>query len=356
MAGCSAGYYWQAAAGQMRIVNGREPVDSLLAQPDLSPELRARLLLSQDVLLFAHEELKLPDNGSYKSYYDTGHPYIVWNVFAAPEFALQSQTWCFPVAGCVSYRGYFDPDKANNYAAKLAAKGNDVYVGGVAAYSTLGRFKDPLLNTMLPLTDSHFIGLLFHELAHQRLYIKGDSAFNEGFASAVEQLGIERWQAIHHLSVGSDDSQIIILQQQQVMELFAAAQLKLEELYASDMPVQEKRTAKAAILTALSDEYFQLATQWQSAGWLTRPYEGLILQGLNNASLGAIATYTDYVPAFRALYQDCAESLECFYTMSEQLGALDADAREAELQGLLTRSASLWQSKPFATGAFAGEE
>jgi predicted aminopeptidase len=343
LAGCSAGYYWQAASGQMRIVNGREPVDALLVEPELPPELRARLLLSQDVLQFAHQELKLPDNGSYTSYYDAERPYIVWNVFAAPEFSLQSQTWCFLVAGCVSYRGYFDPDKANNYAAKLAADGNDIYVGGITAYSTLGRFKDPLLNTMLPLTDSHFIGLLFHELAHQRLYIKGDSAFSEGFASAVEQIGMARWRAINHLPADLDDSHVIVLQRQQVMELFASARLKLEILYASDMPAHEKRPAKAAILTMLGDEYFQLVSQWQSAGWQARPYEGLILQGLNNASLGAIATYTDYVPAFRTLYHDCAESIECFYAKSEHLGALDADNREAELRRLLTDSTAAGQ-------------
>jgi predicted aminopeptidase len=339
LAGCSAGYYWQAASGQMQMVKGREPVEKLLAQPDLPPKLEDRLALSQAVLQFAHQELKLPDNGSYTSYYDTGNPYIVWNVFAAPEFSLQPQTWCFMVAGCVSYRGYFDPDKANNYAAKLAADGSDVYVGGVAAYSTLGRFKDPLLNTMLGLSDSEFIGLLFHELAHQLLYIKDDSAFNEGFATAVEQIGVARWRNEHYLPIDPADSQMRALQRQQVSELFAETRQRLEALYTEDIADKQKRPAKAAILTALGDAYFELVAQWQTAGWQSRPYEMLILQGLNNASLGALATYADYVPAFRQVYLNCAESLECFYAQSEQLGALDADEREAALQSLLLSSA-----------------
>jgi predicted aminopeptidase len=340
LTGCSAGYYWQAAAGQLRVVNNREPVDKLLAEPDLSAQLKQRLLLSQAVLQFAHQELKLPDNGSYTSYYDTGHPYIVWNVFAAPEFSLQPQSWCFLVAGCVTYRGYFDPDKANNYAAKLATDGSDVYVGGVAAYSTLGRFEDPLLNTMLPLTDSEFIGLLVHELAHQLLYIKDDSAFNEGFATAVEQLGVARWRAEHDLPMDPADSQTMALQRQQVSELFAETRSRLASLYVEDIPDKQKRPVKAAVLTSLGDAYFELVAQWQAAGWQSRPYEVLILQGLNNASLGALATYADYVPAFRQIYLGCAESLECFYTQSKQLGDLDTKERDEALQSLLADAAA----------------
>jgi predicted aminopeptidase len=343
LAGCSASYYWQATKGQMRVVNGREPVDKLLAQPDLSAELKERLLLSQVALQFAHQELKLPDNGSYTSYYDTEHPYIVWNVFAAPEFSLEPRTWCFLVAGCVAYRGYFDPDKAHNYAAKLAADGSDVYVGGVAAYSTLGRFKDPLLNTMLPLADSEFIGLLFHELAHQLLYIKDDSAFNEGFATAVEQIGLARWRQDHYLPLDSADSPSMTLQRQQVSKLFAETRDRLEALYAEDIPAKQKRPAKAAILTALGDAYFELVAKWSAAGWQSRPYEALILQGVNNASLGAIATYADFVPAFMRAYLSCAESLECFYAQSRELGALDADERAVAMQNLLLGSAGVGQ-------------
>lgn len=334
LAGCSAGYYWQAAVGQMRLVGGRQPVDELLAQSDLSPTLRERLILSQEALSFAHQELKLPDNGSYTTYYDTGHSYIVWNVFAAPEFSLQPQTWCFPIAGCIAYRGYFNPDKANKYAAKLATKSNDVYVGGITAYSTLGRFKDPVLNTMVSMPSLEFTGLLFHELAHQRLYIKDDSAFNEGFASVVEQIGVARWRGHRGLPADSIKTQAFVLQRQQVMELFAATRVQLEALYLRDVPDIDKRPAKAAILTALGDAYFHLLAQWQDAGWRARPYEALMLQGINNASLGAIATYTNYVPAFQALYHECNESLDCFYRHCEQLGALDVAPREAALRTL----------------------
>lgn len=343
LGGCSAGYYWQAAEGQLRVVNGREPIDELLARPEVPPDLRARLRLSQAAVKFAHEELLLPDNGSYASYYDSRQPYIVWNVFAAPEFSLEARDWCFPVAGCVSYRGYFDEGKANKYAAKLAARGDDVYVGGVMAYSTLGRFKDPVLNTMLPMSEQAFAGLLFHELAHQRLYVKDDTAFNEGFASSVEQIGLQRWRAAGyypgHNEADHSNSALGVetreYQRQQVMALLAQTRTQLEGLYAEGLSDREMRPAKAAILTVAGDAYLRLVAEWRAAGLRERPYETMILRGLNNASLSAVAAYEDYVPAFMRLYRDCDESLTCFYAQAEELAELEQEARAAALEKLL---------------------
>jgi predicted aminopeptidase len=339
LGGCSTGYYWQAATGQLRLVNGREPIDELLDQPDIAPELRARLVLSQVAVKFAHEELLLPDNGSYASYYDSKQPYIVWNVFAAPEFSLEPRSWCFLVAGCVTYRGYFDVGKADKYAAKLAARGNDVYVGGVRAYSTLGRFKDPVLNTMLPMSERAFAGLLFHELAHQRLYVKDDTAFNEGFAGSVEQIGLQRWQVAGHDegAVPSDSRGVEMreYQRQQVMVLLGQTRTQLESLYAGELPEREIRPAKAAILTVAGDAYLRLVADWRAAGLQERPYETMILRGLNNASLSAVAVYEDYVPAFMRLYRDCTETLSCFYAKAEELAEREPEARSAALERLL---------------------
>jgi predicted aminopeptidase len=333
--GCSISYYWQASRGQMSIVRGREPVTELLQEPELDPVLRSRLELSQQVLRFAHDQLLLPDNGSYTTYFDTGHPYVVWNVFAAPEFSLQARTWCFPVAGCIAYRGYFNETRARSYADNLSARGDDVLVGGVSAYSTLGRFKDPILNTMLNSDDADFIGLLFHELAHQLLYVQDDSAFNEGFASAVEYEGLRRWQRARGL--GSDiaaqanDSR----QRQDVMALLENARAQLKSLYMSAADDADKRVRKQEIYAELSVAYERMATAWKSDGLVRRPYGSLFKRGLNNASLGAIGTYADYVPAFDRLLDMCGGELVCFYDNARSLGRLSPDSRRLYIERLI---------------------
>jgi predicted aminopeptidase len=332
LAGCSVGYYWQAARGQMRIVNGREDIDVLLEDASVQPELRARLELSAAALDFAHGELELPDNGSYRSYYDTGSDYVVWNVFAAPEFSLEPLNWCFPVAGCVSYRGYFAADKARKYADKLAAKGNDIYVAGVPAYSTLGRFEDPVLNTMLEMSDEQFAGLLFHELAHQRLYAQDDTAFNEGFAAAVEQIGLTRWRPAADIAAEDKYRQ----QLETVVELLKETRERLDSLYVENQVAAEMRAAKAAIISAATNEYRLLVVEWQLAGLGYRPYEHMMKHGLNNASLSALATYANYLPAFMAIYSDCQKVMSCFYGRAEELAGLDSAERREQLAALMS--------------------
>src|SRR5688572_22417199 len=195
LSGCGTMYLVQAARGQMQLMNERRPIPQVVADPDTSETLRAKLMEVGAARDFASEVLGLPENGSYRSYADLGRSYVVWNVVATPEFSVEPKRWCFPVAGCVAYRGYFSEAAAKKFAAKLRSQGYDVVVGGVPAYSTLGRFADPVLNTMLGYGDVDLAAIIFHELSHQVVYIPGDSAFNEAFAVAVEQAGLQRWLA-----------------------------------------------------------------------------------------------------------------------------------------------------------------
>jgi predicted aminopeptidase len=334
LSGCAVGYYWQAGTGQMRITRGQQPVDKLLQEAELAPAERQRLEVSQEALNFAHDVMLLPDNGSYRSYFDTGERYVVWNVFAAPALSLEPLTWCFPVAGCIAYRGYFKEEKAQKYADKLALADNDVFVGGVTAYSTLGRLKDPLLNTMLAMPEQDFVGLLLHELAHQRLYIKDDSAFNEGFATAVEREGMRRWR-LDHGGVDSSGQDFSHGQEQQVLDLLRKTRAQLTKVYAAYMDDAQKRAEKSRLLANLGDDYQRLVAAWQTEGLADRPYAGLFARGLNNASLSAVATYDDYVPAFELVLRNCDYGIECFYTRAEELGALDTDERQASMRELL---------------------
>jgi predicted aminopeptidase len=329
--GCAAGYYWQAGVGHMRIIDGQEPVETVLERPQLSASERARLQISQRAVVFAHDTLHLPDNGSYSGYYDTGKPYVVWNVVAAPELSLEPRTWCFPVAGCIAYRGYFKEETARKYADRLAVSGDDVFVGGVMAYSTLGRFRDPVLNTMLTQSEQDFVGLLFHELAHQRLYVQDDSAFNEAFATAVEIEGLRRWQIQNAQPVILEDDH----QRAAVLALLRDARKQLLTIYTSDRDEVAKRVAKQQVLTSLTGNYTALVQEWQLAGLQGKPYAQLFRQGLNNASLAAIATYDDYVPAFNELLRQCGAWLACFYVRSEALAALAPAERKARMQALL---------------------
>jgi predicted aminopeptidase len=190
-----AATHMQAIRGQIEVMHARQPIPEVIADEESPDELRKRLATVQEARDFAVEELLLADNKSYRSYADLGRDYVVWNVFAAPEFSLEPKTWCYPVAGCVAYRGYFAEEAARKKAQTLSDDGFDVAVGGVSAYSTLGRFSDPVLNTMMRWPDTQLIATIFHELAHQKLYVKGDTEFNESFATAVADIGIKRWLA-----------------------------------------------------------------------------------------------------------------------------------------------------------------
>ncbi len=322
LTGC---YYLQAASGQWEVVRKREPLEEVIEDPDTSPELADRLRLLQEARDFSIAELGLPDNQSYRTYAELERDYVVWNVFAAPEFSLTPKQWCFPIAGCVNYRGYFSKTDAIKESRRLADDGFDVAVGGVAAYSTLGKFNDPILSTMMRWDDVDLVAVLFHELAHQVVYVKDDSAFNESFATAVEEIGVKRWLGL----LGEEEKMVEYVAgrelRQALLGLVVVARSVLEKVYASDIDVQYKRVLKRERLKSLAED---VAAELRrsgadGSGWLTGE--------LNNARLISMTLYEGRLPSFRALYAKCRMELQCFYTEAKKLGAMDFAEREAAL-------------------------
>ncbi len=310
LSGC---YYMQAVKGQLELNSKREPIDEVLQDEGTSPELAARLRLVQEAREFSVEELSLPDNKSYRTYADIEREFVIWNVVAAPEFSTQPRTSCFPVAGCVGYRGYFSRDDALRESEKLTAQGFDVEVGGVAAYSTLGKFNDPVVSSMMNWGDVHLIGVLFHELAHQVLYVKGDSGFNESFATAVEEFGVQCWLEsrgqVDDIAGYRDARQL----RQDLMALVAVARVELDELYTSDIDDEDKRRQKKTRLQLLGEDAAALLQRNGRDGtnWLNGQ--------LNNARLVSMTLYEGRLPEFRALFDQCEQNFECFFDESRAL-------------------------------------
>ena len=332
LAGCgTVGYYGQAISGHVSLMNARVPIVDVIADPATPEAVRERLQVALEAREFALTELGLPDNGSYTRYVQLDRSAVVYNVFAAPEFSLQPRTWCFPVAGCVVYRGYFSEARAQREAERYAARGDDTWVGGAAAYSTLGRFEDPLLSTMLYREDARLAGLLFHELAHQRLYVKGDSAFNEAFATAVEEEGVRRWlsHAGRHEELAAWEAlgeRVLAFE-----HLLARTRARLQSVYESGRPEDEMRAAKAEAFAQLEREYQALKASW--GGWAG--YDRWFDTPPNNARLIPSATYRGLVPAFRILLREADGDLEAFYASAERLAALSQGERDAEMRRLL---------------------
>lgn len=329
--GCAqVDYYAQAVGGQFDILERREPIPELIEDPATKPVLRERLALVQQVRAFAREALALPDSGSYSSYADLGRPYVVWTVFAAEEFSLDLQQWCYPVAGCAVYRGYFAKPDADGFAETLRADGYDAYVSGSPAYSTLGWFDDPLLNTVAGWPEPDLAGLIFHELTHERLYVKGDSMFNESLARTVEREGVKRWMATR----GEAQAYCDYLERKQRHRQFVALVLQtrdgLRALYESTRSEQTRRAGKADLIAQMRVRYQNLKTSWGGAGHYDRWFGG----PLNNAQLGAVATYEKYVPAFRSLLGRHGGDLNKFFAAVEELGELPSEERVAALQVL----------------------
>lgn len=322
-------YYLQAAGGQLEVLSKRTSIDRLLDDPDTPDELARRLELVKAARAFSVEELGLPDNDSYTSFSDLDRDYVVWNVVAAGELSVNPKTWCFPVAGCVAYRGYFSEQRAWRKAGQLEKQGYDTFVGGATAYSTLGMFSDPVLSTMLARDDTRLVALLFHELAHQVLYVKGDTSFNESFATAVEELGIERW--LEHQGRPEDFRRWRDYRDwaDDLTGLALAAREDLAALYSSELTAEEKRRGKAERfeeLTQAMNARARAAGIDPTAWWQEQP--------LNNARLASWSAYDGRVPAFRRLFRDCREDFECFYAAAAAIGELPAAEREARLEEL----------------------
>ena len=327
--GCaSLDYYAQVSRGQIDLLAAREPVAALLAAPQTEPELKRRLALAQQARSFASAELGLPDNRSYRLYADLQRPYVVWNVFATPELSLQPLTHCFPIAGCVAYRGYYQQGRARGAAALLQAEGLDTYVAGIEAYSTLGWFADPILNTMLRWDDQRLAAVIFHELAHQQLYVQDDTAFNESFASFVEQQGLRQWRAARGLA--ADDAQEARMRRQ-FTALILASRERLQALYDGPLDDTGKRAGKVAEFERLRAEYRTLRdAQW---GGDAR-YDAWINAPLNNARLLPFGLYDQWVPAFAALFEQAGGDWATFYQRAAELGKLPLVERERALAAL----------------------
>ena len=327
-------YYWQGAAGQLELLANSQPIPDVIGRSDAA--LAARLKRIREIREFASRELGLPNNGSYTRYTDLGRPYVTWNVFATPELSLKPRQWCFPIAGCVNYRGYFKEAQADGESKRLKAAGDDVYVGGVPAYSTLGWFDDPVLSSFVSWPETEVARLIFHELAHQLIYVKGDSAFNESYATTVEEEGLARWLAMRHdskltqLAARADHMRAIF------RDLIRTTRAKLAEAYASDASDDDKRRAKHEILAAMKDAYE--AAKHGDPG--LSGYDRWFAQQPNNAAIAAIGLYTDHVQAFRELLHESKDDLPTFYQRVRELGALPKPARDAALDALARRAAA----------------
>jgi predicted aminopeptidase len=300
----------------------------VINDPATRPELRARLTEVHAAREFASRELGLPDNDSYRSYADVGRPFVVWNVVAAPEFSLQPERWCFPVAGCVAYRGYFHEREARDLALELEARGFDVVVEGVPAYSTLGKFADPVLSSMLRYDDDELAATIFHELAHQLIYVKNDSEFNEAFATTVEEEGLTRWLAHRGESERSGRLRTEREHEAALLALLKPARARLAELYGSDAAVEEMRARKREILAALAADIRALEAR-QSVHYPV--YDQWMAAGLNNAQLASIATYYECVPGFERLLAAADGDLPRFYADVRALADSSRTERHASL-------------------------
>lgn len=329
LTGCgSLDYYLQAAHGQFEIWQRQRPIAHWLAAPQTPPALRAKLRVVERARQFAAARLALRDHGSYRSYADLGRDYVVWNVFAAPELSLSALTSCYPLVGCLDYRGFFSEARARLYAATLQVQGYDTFVGGVAAYSTLGWLDDPVLNTVLRRDEAHLVDIIFHELAHQRLYIAGDTTFNESFAMAVARAGVAQWLA--------DDPAALAryrAEQQREADFIALVRdysARLARLYGSRQSDADKRGTKAALFAELLARYEALKGQWDG----DNAYDGWMHSDLNNAKLASLAAYHDEIDHFLALLARCDQDFARFYRAVDQLGRLPRARRTACLHAL----------------------
>ncbi|MEM7540523.1 MAG: aminopeptidase [Pseudomonadota bacterium] len=322
LSGCaSLGYVSDNALGQWQVLSARQAISSVLEDP-LTPEhLRERLILVQHALDFAERELGLPADGSYQQYADIKRPYVLWNIFATPELSLTPKPFCFAFFGCLGYRGFFDKPKAERFAAGLRADGLDVFVGGVAAYSTRGWFNDPVLNTMMGWSDAELIKTLYHELAHQRLYLKDETTFNESFAMAVAEQGLRAFaQEFDRELLDAREEHI----DQQFISLILRYQEILRSLYESKASEADKRSEKQAIFIALKSDYDTLKDAWNGYSG----YDKWMSNDLNNAKIASVSTYHTLIPFFEAILNSSARNFPLFLATVDKIIAADREPRD----------------------------
>ncbi|MGI9249638.1 MAG: aminopeptidase [Pseudohongiellaceae bacterium] len=332
-------YYGQAAQGQLNILFSGRDITRLLADEDLDSQLRQQLELVLEIREFAADELALPVADNYSTYVDLKRDYAVWNVFAADEFSTEPRDWCFPVAGCVIYRGYFSEAGANRYGQQLVEDGLDVYIGGVAAYSTLGWFSDSLPSSVIERSPSRLAALIFHELAHQVVYVRSDTIFNESFATTVEREGLRRWlkargtqtaQAGQGAQQAEEEGEAPTLAEQEKYQIDFVALVnkyrkRLDAVYATELEPDAMRAEKARVQEELRAAYAELKITWSSNGGDSYDgYDAWFAGPLNNAQLATVAYYNDLVPAFTQLLAGVNGDLPSFYALVRKEGRRDA--------------------------------
>lgn len=325
LSGCALPYYVQAAGGQVKLLRQRVPIEDVVASAEADDDTRQRLELVKALRRFAVNELDLPDNDSYTSYVELDRDSVVWNVVAAGEFSVEPETWCFPVAGCVAYRGYFRQARAEQFGQRLERRGYDVFVGGSPAYSTLGYFDDPVLSTMLARGPTEIAAMLFHELAHQKVYVRDDTELSESFATAVEQHGVENWLARQGAGEALDAYRGRLAREREFSALVARQRERLAAAFGRESEPAALRRAKAGIYADMRREYETLKAGWGG----DRSYDGWFEGGFDNARLVAVTSYQRWVPGLKARLDALGPT--AFYAEIESLLALEADAREARL-------------------------
>jgi predicted aminopeptidase len=332
LSGCTnIGYYLQSVSGQLDIWRRERAIEEVIGDPSAPAPLKKKLAQVLQIRDFASHELELPKNDSYRRYADLERPFVVWNVFAAPEFSVEPVQWCFMFAGCVGYRGYFDKTEADRFAADLTDQGRDVFIAGVPAYSTLGWFSDPVLNTFIRYPDPEVARLIFHELAHQVVYVRDDSEFNESFAVAVEREGVTRWLAVH----GSMQDKTTFERMQHYRggftRLIGSYRERFEALYRSGLAPGAMRERKAQLFDELRRDYDALKAGWGGFSG----YDRWFAVKPNNAQIASLAIYTQQVPAFQSLLRQQGGELARFYAAVKKLAALPRAERTARLRQLV---------------------
>jgi predicted aminopeptidase len=326
LGGC---YLLESAQGQLELMSKRRPIARVVADPRTPPAVRKQLESVAQIREFASHDLHLPDNGSYRTYADVGRPYVVWNVVAVPEFSLEPREWCYPIVGCVAYRGYFVERRARSFGEGLRRKDLDVSVSGVAAYSTLGHFDDPILNTMVGWNDIELASIIFHELTHQLIYLPSDADFNEALATTVEEEGVRRWLQSQGRERDLEHHELEERRFLEVLALLNHTRDELRTLYASGADPARMRERKAAVFGELRAAYARLVQGWGDQP----PFESWFEGDINNAQLASIATYYDCVPGFRRELEAVGGDLDAFYARVRALAKLDQEKRDALLCG-----------------------
>jgi len=331
----SISYYLDAANGHLSILADQEAIKDILDKKDIDPVLQSKLILATRARDFASSEMQLPNNDSYRYYSDIKRPYVVWNVIATEQYSVKAKQWCFLVVGCVSYRGYFNKKDAEEYADSLASQGFDVNVAGAQAYSTLGWFDDPLLNTMIQHSEGRLVGLIIHELAHQQIYIDNDTSFNEAFATSVEAEGIKRW--FEQSTTAEPKLQQKLYQKYKITrkreiqfkQLLKTTQIQLEALFESSRfkNSKTKDKLKKAVFSQLQQNYKNLKSSWQQYSG----YDAWMSRELNNAHLALVATYNDRVPAFQSILKSVNGDVVKYYKRVAVLGELPKEQRDRRL-------------------------